>query len=177
MNQLTKSLWESQHHRPFLESPLGDGCKHLNSGLPCLHQFQTEKSQAAEDGMDSCWRSIPQIARPAWAPRPAQLPGSILLLSVWLIAALHRLCISFLSNTPRNVKSYTIHICRILFGGHSRKQLSKHNTNPEVNCCLWITVIRTEPMTTVNELMTRSQITLEQKSSSHPLLTTEKNTV
>lgn len=49
------------------------------------------------------------------------------------------------------------------FGGHSRKQLSKCNTNSEVNCGLWITVIRTETILTVNELMTRARNYFEAK--------------
>lgn len=61
-------------------------------------------------------------------------PGSILLLcplSVWLVAALHKLCISFLSKTPRNGKSYTIHICRIpLGGGGNTPESSYPNATP-----------------------------------------------
>lgn len=63
-----------------------------------------------------CQTCLSSSASPAAGLHSAALPAPSL-----AHCCLHRLCISFLSETPRNVKSYTIDICRILFRRHSRK--------------------------------------------------------
>lgn len=154
-----KSLWESQQHRTFLESPLGDRCSTTSIWtliFPARISSRQKKSQTPEDQLSSCWRSVPGTARPAWVSSTSHAATFPFCCSAQfhsqLIPTLHRPCTSFFTFTCILLKSHPIHVCGFLL------EDIPETCYPSTKLIQRLTTVfrslKTEKMPTVNELVT-----------------------